>query len=332
MKNLAIIALLVVTVTLGAVCFNLQKQITLGQSQLADAQSQLQKRSDAEANAAQAERKSKALQEALAETAKAAGEKSQQAEQLQKSLADARTNNNAGVTNPFAAMFKDPKMRDMIKASQKMVMGPMIEKQYAALFKQLNLTPEQSAKVKDLLQQKMLASADSGMSLMDDSLDATQRADLAKQNKQQADDYDAQIKEYLGDDNYSAYESYQKTIPDRTAVSQFNDQLGSSAALSDDQQQQLTQAMSDARSNFKWSTDYNNKPPTDGNYASMFTEDKINQHEQEQEQFDQQFLAQAQNILTPDQLTALKEFQKQRLAMQTASMKMAAGMFGPKTQ
>src|ERR1700744_3661139 len=115
MKNLIIAILLIADITLGAVCFHLQKQIAQTRSQLAEAQTQLQKQSDAEASAAQAERKSKALQEALAETARAAGEKSKQAEQLQKSLADAKPNNSTGGTNLFAAMFKDPTMRDMIK-------------------------------------------------------------------------------------------------------------------------------------------------------------------------------------------------------------------------
>ncbi len=50
------------------------------------------------------------------------------------------------------------------------------------------------------------------------------------------------------------------------------------------------------------------------------------------EQFDQQFLTQAQQILTPEQLTAFQSFQKAQRDLQIAGMKMAAQMFAPKAQ
>jgi hypothetical protein len=178
----------------------------------------------------------------------------------------------------------------------------------------------------------MLAGTDAGMSLMDGSLDASQRADLAKQIKSQTDDYDAEIKQFLGDDNYSAFQSYEKTLPDRTNVSQFNDQLSGATTLTSDQQAQLIQAMSEERNNFKWTTDYNNQNPPNGDYSSMFTDDKLNQFTQEKEQLDQQILARVKQILTPEQLTSFEQFQTTQRQLQLAGMKMAAQMFAPKSQ
>ncbi|MEI9864718.1 MAG: hypothetical protein WDN00_09225 [Limisphaerales bacterium] len=100
--------------------------------------------------------------------------------------------------------------------------------------------------------------------------------------------------------------------------------------MSADQQQQLIQTMSDARTDFKWTTDYNNQNPPDGNYAAMFSEDRINQFIQEKEQFDQQYLARAEQILTPEQAKSFQDFQKMQRDMQIAGMKMAAQMFAPK--
>jgi len=332
MKNIAIAILLVAAIALGAVCLHQQTQLTQTQSQLASVQSQLKKKSEADEKTMFAESRAKMLQNALTETAAAAGEQSKQVAQLQKSLVATKTNG----ANPFgemSKMFKDPKMKEMIKSSQKMVMGPMIDKQYAALFQQLNMTPEQAATLKDLLQKKMLAGADAGMSMMDGSLDAAQRADLAKQTKSATDDYDAQIKQFLGDENYPAFQGYEKTVPDRMTVSQFSDQLaGGASPLSNDQQQQLAVAMNDARTSFKWTTDYNNKNPSSGDYASMFSEDKINQFTSEKEQFDQQFLTRAQQILTPEQAAAFQQFQTAQRQLQIMGMKMAANMFAPKSQ
>jgi hypothetical protein len=332
MKNIIIAILLVATIALGAFCLHQQNQIAQTQSQLAGVQSQLQEKSAADEKNRFTESRAKMLQNALTETAAAAGEQSKQVAQLQKSLVATKTNG----ANPFgemSKMFKDPKMKEMIKSSQKMIMGPMIDKQYAALFQQLNMTPEQAATLKDLLQKKMLAGADAGMSMMDGSLDAAQRADLAKQTKSETDDYDAQLKQFLGDDNYPAFQAYEKTVPDRMTVSQFSDQLaGGASPLSNDQQQQLAVAMNDARTSFKWTTDYNNKNPSSGDYASMFSEDKINQFTSEKEQFDQQFLTRAQQILTPEQAMAFQQFQAAQRQLQIMGMKMAANMFAPKSQ
>jgi len=332
MKNIAIILLLAVSIALGALAVHQKKQIAQTQIQLIAVQNQLKEKTEFIENARAAEGRAKLLQNALTETAAAAGEQSKQVVQLQKSLAATKTNR----TNPFgemSKMFKDPAMKDLIKSQQKTVMGPMIDKQYAALFQQLNLTPEQSATLKDLLMKKMLAGADAGMSLMDGSLDAAQRAELTKQMKSETDDYDAQIKEFLGGDNYPALQKYEKTVPDRMAVSQFSDQLaGGPNPLSGEQQEQLAQAMTDARTSFKWTTDYSNQTPANGDYASMFSEDKINQFMLEKEQFDQQFLAQAKQILTADQAKTFEAFQKSQRDLQIMGMKMAANMFAPKGQ
>ena len=332
MKNIAIALLLAVSIALGALTIHQKNQLAQMQTQLASVQNQLKEKSEADEKTMFAESRAKMLQNALTETAAAAGEQSKQVVQLQKSLVATKTNG----ANPFgemSKMFKDPKMKEMIKSSQKMFMGPMIDKQYAALFQQLNMTPEQAATLKDLLQKKMLAGADAGMSMMDGSLDAAQRADLTKQIKSATDDYDAQIKQFLGDENYPAFQGYEKTVPDRMTVSQFSDQLvGGTSPLSNDQQQQLAVAMNDARTSFKWTTDYNNKNPSSGDYASMFSEDKINQFTSEKEQFDQQFLTRAQQILTPEQAMAFQQFQTAQRELQIMGMKMAANMFAPKSQ
>lgn len=327
MKNIAIVLLLAATLSLGAFNWHQKNRVAQLQTQLAAMQNRLQVKSEADEQVAQAERKSKALQETLVKTSKYAAEQSKQAEQLQQSLAAAKTNN----ANPLAGMFKDPNMKEMIKSSQKAFMGPMIDKQYAALFQQLNLAPDQAAALKDLLQKKMLAGADAGMSLLDGSLSDAQRADLAKQMKSETDNYDGQIKQILGDDNYTAFQTYEKTMPDRMTVSQFGDQLaGGATALTADQQQQLIQAMSDARTSYKWTTDYSGNNQASGDFSSMFSQDKINQFAKEKEQFDQQFLTRAQQILTPEQATAFQQFQAAQREMQIAGMKMAAQMFAPK--
>ena len=334
MKNIILSILLIASVALGVLYANqngkLRKQgaqLEEAQQKLAALEAELKEKSEAIENARATEAKAKILQKTLTESTTVAVEQSKKSEELQQSLAEAKTNNPM---HSMAAMFKDPKMREMMKSQQKAYMGPIIDKQYGDMFKQLNLTPEQTATLKDLMQKKMLAGADAGFSMMDDSLDASQRADMAKQVKSQTDDMDNQIKDFLGDQNYQAYQSYEKSVPDRMAVGQFNDQFaGTPNALSADQQSQMVQALSDARNNFKWTSGLNQQNPgANGDMGSLLTGDNIDRFVNERTEFDNQFAARAQQFLTPDQLNAYKEFQQRQLDLQRNSLLMAKQMFG----
>jgi hypothetical protein len=337
MKNTIIIILAIAALAAGAFCIvqrsksrAASSQLTEAQTRLAAAETQLKQQADAVEHARVSEAKTTILQKTLTEASAEAVQQSKQTEQLKQTLAAAKTNNPL---KGIAAMFKSPEMRKMMEAQQKAVMGPMISKQYSALCQQLNLTPEQADAFKTLLQNKQLASADTGLSMLDDSLDAAQRASLEAQIKSQNDDFDNQIKQLLGSDNYQAYQDYNKTIPARTTVNQFMDQVaGTPNALSADQQEQLVQAMTEANKNFQWTSALNPKSNEAAKHDPMaqmalLTEDNINQAAAETEKFDQQFLSKAQQILTPEQTTAFQQFQTTWRQMQFSTMKMAAGMF-----
>jgi hypothetical protein len=145
---------------------------------------------------------------------------------------------------------------------------------------------------------------------------------------------DAEMKQFLGDNNYQAYQTYEKTVPDRMALGQFSDQVASSGtALTPEQQNQMVQALSDARNNFTWTSGLNQpNPGANGDIASLLTDDSIARFTAEREQFDAQFLAKAQQILTPDQVDAYKTFQDQRRQLQLMGFNMAKQMYGTGTQ
>lgn len=337
MKNVFIIILAIASIAAGAFCIVQRNrlraqsaQLAETQSRLADLEAQLKQQSDAVEHARVSERNTKILQKTLTEASAEAVHQSKQAEQLKQSLAVAKTN---GGLQGLTAMFKNPEMRKMIESQQKMVMGPMIAKQYAALFQQLNLTPDQTDALKTLLQNKMMANASTSMSMIDGSLDASQRDSLNAQMKSTSQDYDNQIQQLLGDQNFQAYQAYSKTIPARTTVGSFTDQLaGTPDALSADQQQQLIQAMTDANSNYKWTAVLNQKNSQSGGQMDpatafdSFTEDNINQAAQEFAQFDQQFFSTVQQLLTPAQAAAFQQYQSNMRQVQISGLKMVSQM------
>src|SRR5438046_5876827 len=114
--------------------------------------------------------------------------------------------------------------------------------------------------------------------------DADKRKELVKQAKEQKDGIDDQIKQYLGDEGYTDFQAYEKTMPERMAMNMFKDQQASGAgALTSDQENILVKAMSEERQNFKFTTDFYDKSKYDMNdLGSMFTEERIKQFEEEQ--------------------------------------------------
>ena len=166
--------------------------------------------------------------------------------------------------------------------------------------------------------------------MMGGDMDAEKRTELAKQMKEKNEGFDAQIKTMLGDENYAVFETYEKTIPDRTAVSQFKSQIGDSTPLDANQEQLLIAAMSEARKDFKFTTDYNNKTDFSEDMMSKFTEERVDVFFKESDRLNQQYLARAQTILSQEQFTAYQKSLKTQQDMARMGMKMAVQMFKPK--
>jgi hypothetical protein len=114
------------------------------------------------------------------------------------------------------------------------------------------------------------------------------------------------------------------------AVSGFKDQLaGGSSPLRPEQEQQLTRAMSEERSNFKFTTDFSDKSKFTGDFGTMFTEEKINQYFEEQNRLNEQYLNRAQGILSADQVGPFQKYLTSQQELQKAGMQMAQKMFAP---
>lgn len=333
MKNVIIGILLVATLGLGGLLLQKNNAATEAAAKLEAAQKQL---ADLQASIAQQDEDATRLKEKLATAQMDSFANANAASRLSQSLTNRSevdavpVSTNSKPANPLAEMFKNPEMRDMIKKQQKTMMGGMVDKSYADFFKSMNLTPEQKETMKDLILNKMLGSADAGMEMMSGDMDADKRAELTKQIKDQKEAADMQIKTLLGDDNFTAFESYEKTIPDRMAIDQFKNQLGDTMKLNANQEQLLTAAMTEERQGFKFTTDFSNQSDFSEDMMSRFTEEHMDVFFQEREQLDARYLARAQAVLSADQYSAYQKSLKSQQDMMKMGMKMAAQMFRPK--
>jgi RNA polymerase sigma factor (sigma-70 family) len=237
---------------------------------------------------------------------------------------------DAKAANPMAEMFKSPAGKVMMKASMR-AEGLAVVRGYAKLFADLHLTPEQTASMKDLMINRTMASADMLTTAMSGQADPAQLQAQAVQVKAEQAAIDGQIKQLLGDDNYTQYQAYGKTLSERMVITQVADQLADSPrAVGADQEQQLFDAMVEERQNFKFTTDFSDPSKLKGDVASYYTEDNKQRYLQELEQLSQRDLARAQSILSPDQLAAFQSSLASQQAKQAASVTVVSKFFPPK--
>jgi hypothetical protein len=225
--------------------------------------------------------------------------------------------------NPFAGlanMMKNPQMKEMVRAQQKV----MLDRQYGSLSKYLNLPAERLDALRELLSDRQMALVDAGMSMMSGS--ELERKQAIEETKAIKSDYDKKIQEQLGSQDYPVFQDYEKTVNERMSVQMLKDALPAADALSDQQEDNLIAAMYQERKDMPASSLMNNQNPD----PSQMTEERIAELEKQMEQLRQKYAERAAGILTPAQLEQFTKWQKQWNAMQMAGLKMSAQMFGNK--
>jgi len=214
--------------------------------------------------------------------------------------------------NPFSGMLKkmmaDPQMK---KAMAQQQLGFM-RQYYADFIKMAGLTPQESDKFFEILGKREEARMEAG-------------ANLGAGNPAKINEHQDELKTLLGDDRAKQFKDFEKSVPDRIALSQINQQLSSSGAqLNDSQTNSLLQIYSEERANGK-APDFK----MGSGDAMNMSDAQIDQMLQYQSDLNQRIDTRASSLLTPQQMEKLQAAQKQALEMQKMGMKMAKQMLGP---
>ena len=215
-------------------------------------------------------------------------------------------------SNFLTQLFKDPQMRKMMAAQQSAALRGL----YSDFLKQAHLTPDQTEKFFQLLQDRQMALMDQGANMMSGSAVDMNAASAATNTA------DAALKDLLGTDLYGQYQSFEKTLGPRVELQQFNQQLtGQGMPLQDYQNSALIQIMSDESAAMP---NFNGAGGTQ-QLANMNDSD-INQLTQQIEATNQRIYNRAMSVLTPPQLAAFAGYQKNMATAQVAGIKMAQSM------
>jgi hypothetical protein len=149
----------------------------------------------------------------------------------------ARASWNRNGRADFAAMMDRPEVQRLMAVQRK----AELDSRYSALFRQLNLTPEQLDAFKNLLVEKSTAMLDVRAVAREQGI--SPRTDPATYLKLVTDaqaQIDDNIRSQLGDAAFSQYKDYEQTLPQRNLVTQLEQRLSySSTPLSPAQSTQM---------------------------------------------------------------------------------------------
>jgi hypothetical protein len=225
-----------------------------------------------------------------------------------------------GMGDMLGKMMKDPAMREMMRDQQK----AMINMMYGGLFKDLNLSPEEKDKFKDLLADAQMKNVEAAQGMFGGKDGPTE--DTTKQIADAKKQTDVEIKALLGDDRFAQYQDYQKTMTERMQVDQLKNQMaGANMPLNDAQSAQIMHIMKDekAASPAPISDDQTKMPKKDS-----FTAENLEKQMAWMDDYNRRVLDRAAQVLTPEQLKQYQSFQEQQASMQKLGLQMAKSMFG----
>jgi hypothetical protein len=213
----------------------------------------------------------------------------------------------------FAALMANPEFANAMSLQQRAA----LDSRYAALFKEMKLSPAELEKFKSLLVERQSSRMDVMNAARENGLNPRENRDEINKLVAEAQaEVDANIKAALGDTRFAQYQNYDATQPQRNLVSQLDQRLSyTSTQLNPTQTQFLITALSSGDTS---TTDQGGGP---GNWGGGGNRTVISDT----------VIQKAQSVLSPDQVAALKQIQSEQLAQQKVRELMRSGSTAPRT-
>lgn len=252
------------------------------------------------------------------------GEAPTEGEQSEAGAGSPAAEGRGGFMKGIAKMFTDPEMKKMMRTQQ----GVGVRMMYGDLARELGLAPEEANQIMELLTERQLEQAASGMKAMEGGeMDEAKMKAIGETTKASKQEYDKQLKNILGPERFAKMEEYERTIVDRMTMTQMQQQFTASGTpLEPKQSQGLLRIMSEERAKAPATVfDQTNKDPG-AQLRAMQSGTEIDAHFASQMEINRRVLERAPTVLSPDQVNALAAAQKQQLEMQQMGMKMGREM------
>lgn len=321
-KNAFVGALVAAVVALGVLAVRQSREIASLQDAQAQERAALEKQV-AVLKSAREEVRAKAArgaQKAAAANDRQAPATTAQAEPAAIEVAAAATQAGTNFMGAIAGMMKNPQMKEMIRAQQKV----MVSQMYGALPRYLNLSAETKEQLDKLLLDRQMAMAEVGLTMMNGSEE--ERKQALEDSKTVKETYDRAIQDLLGDQDDEIFKQYEQSVSEQTTVSMFKNTLTGEDSLSEQQEYDLVTAMYQARKEMPQDSVFNKENQSAD--PSQFTEERIAETLKQMEDLQKRYAESATAVLTEPQLARFKQWQEQMAVMQQTGLKVSAQMFG----
>ncbi|MGD0814020.1 MAG: sigma-70 family RNA polymerase sigma factor [Verrucomicrobiota bacterium] len=234
---------------------------------------------------------------------------------------------NAGSQSALNKLTANPETRKVLRDQQKMGMTAI----YADLAKRLNLTPEKSGQLNDLLADNVMNNID----LITQALhDNKTRGEIDQMFSAQNSGFQDQVQALLGPDGLAQYQDYTKNLASTLSASQFAGNLTGDPATVADKKSQLTQAMQQATQSALagagLQSDYQTIPML--NFANIASEEEGAQSVQLLDNIYGQVAANAGSYLSAEELTKFQDFRSNAIQSSQAQLIMNRKLMAPISQ
>ncbi len=216
---------------------------------------------------------------------------------------------------PRIAEFMDRPAMQKMMATQ---LRNQVERRFKALFRQLNLSPEDTEKLKALLLERERTAMETVMLAAQKGLNPMQnQEEIQKLIAGGQAETDEQIRQLLGNDSYQSYVDYRTLEPQRNTVAQLQQSLGyTDAPLNASQAEQLTRLLASSAAP-KGGTTPGAGTGTRGNARAPVITDQV--------------IESSRSFLSPTQVQGLVDLKAQQEAVAAARKNLPPGIGAPVT-
>ncbi len=234
---------------------------------------------------------------------------------------------NKGMFGGMAKMFQTEEGKKMLRAQTTMV----VKLQYTDLAKRLKLSPLESDQLIGLLADRQNAlTGDAFGAFAGSEPDPAKLKELGEKAEASRKEYDEKLKKTLGEQRFTEFQEYEKSVGERMMMTQFEQQFTSAGApLDPTQKEQLIGIMSDERRKTPASVFDAGASQKDPIAALNAFKDEaaVDRWLQQEQDYQRRVLQSATKALNPDQINALQQAFQQTTEMQKFGLKMSREMF-----
>ena len=233
-------------------------------------------------------------------------------------------NKIAGEKSAISKLTSDPASRKAMREQQKLGMSTL----YTGYAKQLNLTPEMTGKLNDLLADSVMGNIDLITQALHDGKSQAEVEQIfsAAETAQQA-----RVQALLGDDALAQYKNYTQNLASTLTVAQFQGELTGDTAAKEEKKKQFEQVMQEetaaALKNAGRPAGFQALPIM--NFGNIASESEANQSLDLLDGIYASVAARSSSFLTPEELASFQNFRTNALNNSRMALTMNRNLMAP---